>query len=371
MNTSSPSVLIAGMGVAGLAIARLLRNDGWKTTVVERAASPRMGGQPVDVRGPALDVADQMGILGGLRAVRTRVLGMSVVDGNGVELERNTDWTLGTGELESPDIEVLRDDIMLLLRGGDDYDSEEIFGDSVKGFEQDANGVDVSFEKAPSRRFDLVIGADGLHSKVRLAAFGPARRYVKHMGQYLAVFTCPNFMGLDHWQNWYRSEDCNYLAFPVRDNSALRAGIWFNSDEISREGFSAEDQKRLIANRMEGLGGHVPRLMREMLDADDFYFSPIAQVHMDRYSNGRIALLGDACYCASPFSGQGTSLALIGAHILASELRLNGRDFGAAFRSYESRMRPFVAINQEIVGLDRADPGYLDAFNRAKSAIVI
>jgi 2-polyprenyl-6-methoxyphenol hydroxylase-like FAD-dependent oxidoreductase len=369
MSTSSRHVLIAGMGVAGLTIARLLRQDGWHTTLLERSSSLRMGGQPVDVRGPALDVMAQMGLLEGLQAARTRVRGMSIVDAQGRELERNTEWTLGTGQLESPDIEVLRDDIMGLLRQGTEAEGEEIFGDSVQALTQDAEGVHVSFDKAAPRRFDLVIGADGLHSRVRLAAFGPQARYLRHMGQYLSVFTGPNFMALDRWQIWYRSDDCNYLSFPVRDNAALRSGFWFNCDEPNRNMAPIEEQKHMTAERMQGLGGHVPRLIEDMWLAEDFYCSPIAQIHMDRYADGRVVLLGDACYCASPFAGQGTSLALIGAHVLATEMRQSANDLSSAFARYEQRMRPFVAQNQGIVQLDRADPGYLAAFDKAKSAI--
>jgi 2-polyprenyl-6-methoxyphenol hydroxylase-like FAD-dependent oxidoreductase len=363
------SVLISGAGIAGSALAYLLRARGFAPTVVERAPDPRAGGQAIDVRGVALDVLDRIGVLEQAREVRTRMRGMSVLDADGTEIDRSTTHTLSSGRLDGDDIELLRDDLARLLydrargAGGVEY----VFGDGVTGLSEDADGVVAAFAHGPSRRFDLVVGADGLHSTVRRLAFGPEESFARHLGSYLSVFGADNFLGLDNWQVWLRDGDAGFGIMPVRDNRELRIAFGFESGPLER----AADLKSLIVDRLAALRWEGDRLAKAALEAPDFYCDAMAQIHMDTWSRGRTVLLGDAGYCPSPLSGQGTSLALVGACVLADELTRADGHHGPAFAAYESRMRPFVAANQALATENPGGPPSEESAERAKSAITL
>jgi 2-polyprenyl-6-methoxyphenol hydroxylase-like FAD-dependent oxidoreductase len=367
------SVLISGAGVAGLTTAYWLHRRGFAPTVVERAVIPRLGGQPIDVRGSALGVVERMGILDEVRQARTRIVGMSIVDADGKELERITDWTISTGPLGTQDVELLRDTLTRLLqeRASDGDGIEYVYGDSITALEQDAQGVRVKFERGQPRTFDFVVGADGLHSKVRQLAFGPDSKFMHHMGTYLSVCTSDNFLKLDNWQLWHRGETAGYIIFPVRDNAELRITLTFQSGPMDYDYRDSEQQKKLVAERLAHLGGEAPKLIQAMMKARDFYFVAMAQIHMEHCSRGRVALCGDAGYCASPLSGQGTSLALVGAYVLADELARAGDDYRSAFTRYEERIRTYVKLNQAIPLRDPTDPGYMEKHDQAKNGISI
>ena len=363
------NILISGAGVAGLTAACLLRRDGHAVTVVERAPSFRLGGQPVDVRGPALDVVDRIGLIDAVRAAKTRMQGMSILDAAGTEIERTTEWTVSTGPLDLGDVEILRDELARLLRGATDG-AEYVFNDSIQSLAQDRDGVDVAFAKGPPRRFDLVIGADGLYSRVRELAFGAHDDVVHHLGTYLSVFTAPNFLDLDNWQLWHTGEEAGYIVFPVRDNQELRVTLTFQSPPLDYDARDIEAQKQLVADRLAHLGGAVPRMIEAMWKAEDFYFVPMAQVRMVRWSDRRITLLGDAGYCASPLSGQGTSLAIVGAYSLAAALKAADGDPVRAFADYEAHMRPYVTLNQAFLS-EPDEKTRLALFEKARVGITL
>jgi 2-polyprenyl-6-methoxyphenol hydroxylase-like FAD-dependent oxidoreductase len=336
-------VLISGASVGGPVLAYWLRRQGAEVTVVERAPAPRKGGQAIDIRGAALTVADRMGILEQARALRTTMRGMSMVDGDGNEIMRSTEGTISGGAFDSPDVEILRDDLTALVTSA--ADADYVYGDSIATLAQDAHGVDVTFESGRQARYDYVVGADGLHSTVRRLAFGPEERFLEHLGMYVSIFTAPNFLGLDHWQTWFREGDVGGAVFSDRDAGVMRVNLGFGAGPIDYDHRDVEQQKRLIQEACSGMRWEVPKLLAAMWAADDFYFDAMAQVKMDRWSAGRVTLVGDAGYCATPLSGQGTSLAMVGAYVLAQEL---GSDPATAFDRYEQRMRPFVAQNQAL-----------------------
>ncbi|MFC7548063.1 FAD-dependent monooxygenase [Plantactinospora sp. GCM10030261] len=365
------TVLISGGSVAGPALAWWLRRHGFAPTVVERAPAPRQGGQTIDVRGAALDVVERMGWLDRLRRMRTRTRGMSMLDGQGNELMRSTEHALSSGRLDSEDIEVLREDLTALLHTGTRDDVEYLFGDSVTVIEQTDHEVRVEFERAVPRAFDLVVGADGLHSTVRRLVFGPETEFVRHLGTYLSVFSADNFLELDNWQIWFQEGDLGGAVLPVRDNTELRVNLGFAAGRLDYDYRDVDAQRRMVADRLGGLGWEVPRLVADMWQAPDFYFDAMAQVRMPTWSNGRVTLLGDAAYCPSPLSGQGTSLALVGAYVLAAELAVTGGDHRRAFAAYEHRMRPFVAANQALATENQGGPPSPESMDRAKSAITL
>ncbi|ROO84526.1 2-polyprenyl-6-methoxyphenol hydroxylase-like FAD-dependent oxidoreductase [Actinocorallia herbida] len=360
-------VLISGAGAAGSALAFWLGRNGHEVTVVERAPALRPGGHAVDVRGAAVEVAARMGIDAQIREARTAYRGMSMLDGDGVEVFRDTESTYSGGRIGNDDVELLRADLARILF--DRAPAEYLFGDAVTALDEHADGVRVEFERAAPREFDLVIGADGLHSRVRALAFGPEDEFVHLLGQYIGIYSVDNFLGLEDWQTWLRDGDTGYGLFTTRDNARLTVFLGFEAAPFAYDHRDVEGQKRLVAERFKDARWETPRLLEAMRDAPDFYFDAVAQVRMDRWTSGRVALLGDAAYCPSPMSGQGTSLALVGAYVLAEEL--NRADHTTAFSRYETRMRPFVEANQALALENPGGPAPEESVDKAKNAIAL
>jgi 2-polyprenyl-6-methoxyphenol hydroxylase-like FAD-dependent oxidoreductase len=354
---SAKTVLISGASIAGPALAFWLKRHGFAPTLVERAPKPRPGGQAIDIRGKALDVMQRMGLRDAAYAHRTRMNGMSVQDADGNELWRTEERTFSGGRFDSDDIEVLRDDLSSILFSAIP-DVEVLFDDGVAALKEDAESVSVRFKHAAERRFDLVVGADGLHSKVRHLTFGDESPFLKELGIGLAVFSLPNYLKLQNWQIAFRDEakGFGYLIYSTRDNAELRVNIGFAAGVADERRGDVEAQKRLVAEKSAGWGWEVPGFIERMWASTDFYFGAMAQVIMDEWSRGRVTLVGDAGYCPSPFSGQGTSLALVGAYVLAEELARSPDNHSAAFARYDQRMRPYVLLNQALATRDRSEP---------------
>ncbi|TWP52685.1 FAD-dependent oxidoreductase [Lentzea tibetensis] len=341
------NILISGASIGGPALAYWLNHHGFDVTVVERAPHLRFGGQAVDVRGPALDVADKMGILEDVRALSTGMRGMTVVDPEGNELFSTTERTLTGGDVDSPDIEIMRDDLSELIFKLADV--EYLFDDSIAALEDTGDGVLVTFERTAPRKFDLVVGADGLHSNVRNLVFGPEQQFIRHLGTYLSVFTTPNFLDLDHWQVFCQAGVVGGGVMSARKNTEARFYLGFESVEpITYDYRDTEAQRQLIADAFAGSGWEFQRALTFMWNAPDFHFDSMSQIHMDTWSRGRVTLLGDAGYCGSPLSGQGTSMALVGAYVLAGELKAANGDHTVAFARYEAEIRDYVRANQQL-----------------------
>ncbi|ORA80629.1 FAD-binding protein [Mycobacterium malmoense] len=347
------SVLVSGASVAGTAVAYWLGKHGYSVTVVERHPGLRPGGQAIDVRGPALTVLDRMGLLAAARDRRTQIRGASVVDRDGNELSRDTESTPTGGPIDSPSIELLRDDLIELLYGATQSTTEYLFDDSITALRDDGDSVEVTFERSAARRFDLVIGADGLHSNVRRLVFGPEAQFIERLGTYAAIFTVPNFLDLDYWQVWHYGDSTMAGVYSARNNTEARAMVGFMETDLRIDYRDTEAQFAELERRMADDGWVRPQLRQYMRTAPDFYFDEMSQIKMDRWSKGRVALVGDAAYCCSPLSGQGTSVALLGAYILAGELASASQDgavdYELGFANYHSEFRDYVKRNQWLV----------------------
>ncbi|MFD7840752.1 FAD-dependent monooxygenase [Streptomyces sp. NPDC059761] len=363
------TVLISGGGIAGPVLAHWLRRHGFEPTVVERAPGPRAGGQAVDIRGVALDVVERTGLLEEARSVRTRMRGMSILGPDGQEVERSTEATYSSGRLDSDDIELLREDLVRMVHEHTRSDVEYLFGNSITALAEHESGVHVDFAHGASRAFDLVIGADGLHSTVRRLAFGPEEDFAHHLGSYLSVFGTDNFLALDDWQMWLRDGDAGFGIMPVRDNTELRIAFGFESGPLTH---APDALRRLVVDKLTSLRWNGTRLAVAAMEAPDFYCDAMAQIRMDSWSRGRVALLGDAGYCPSPLSGQGTSIALVGAYVLADCLARAARTqsgHSAAYADYERRMRPFVTLNQALATENPGAPASEASVEQAKNAM--
>ena len=342
-------VLVSGASVAGTAAAYWLGRHGYSVTVVERHPGLRPGGQAIDVRGPALTVLDGMGLLAAAADRRTRIRGASFVDRDGNELSRDTESTPTGGLIDNPDIELLRDDLVELLYEATQPATEYLFDDTITALHDDGASVAVTFERAAAGSFDLVIGADGLHSNVRQLAFGPEEQFVKRLGTHAAIFTVPNFLDLDYWQIWHYGDSTMAGIYSARNNAEARAVLGFMDTDLRIDYRDTAAQFAEVQRRAADDGWVRPRLLRYMRAAPDFYFDEMSQIVMDRWSQGRVALVGDAGYCCSPLSGQGTSVALLGAYILAGELATAGDDYEKGFTTYQAEFHDYVKRNQWLV----------------------
>ncbi|MBF4588292.1 FAD-dependent monooxygenase [Curtobacterium sp. VKM Ac-2887] len=341
-------VLVSGASVAGLTAAYWLAKYRFEVTVVESSDGLRPGGQALDVRGPALEVARRMGVLEDLRRHTTDLLGMSMVDESGTEVYRTTERTLTGGRFESEDLEVLRDDLVAVLRTAVPDDVTFVFSDRITGISDDGpDGMQVMFEHSLTSRFDFVVGADGSHSGVRRIVFGPEKPFRKYMGDYVAVLTIPNFLELDRWQTFHMGDGGGVgIIGPSKDQDA-RAYLGFSSaEEVEYDYHDSDAQKRLLAERLAGTGWVAPQVLEHMWEATSFHFDARFQVLMDHWTRGRVALVGDAGYAVSLTTGQGTSIAMVGAYVLAGELASARGDLAAGARSYEVAIREYVLWNQ-------------------------
>jgi 2-polyprenyl-6-methoxyphenol hydroxylase-like FAD-dependent oxidoreductase len=320
---------------------------GAEVTVVERAPGLRPGGQAVDARGVAREVIRRMGLDAAVRAVYTNTAGAYTVDADGKVLETYRAEDHG-GDGYISEIEVLRGDFSQVLYDDTSADVEYVFGDHIAELTQDADGVDVVFASGQERRFELVIGADGLHSALRAKVFGPHEEFVRHLGLVLAFYTVPNEFGLDRWMIDYQEAGRSAGLRPVRDATRAIAMLSFPAPEFTIDYRDIAAQKLLLREQMAGFGWETARILAHLRDTPDFYLDQVAQVVMDTWSDGRVGLLGDAAFSASPMSGAGTGLALVGAYMLAGELAAAGWDPKAGFAGYEQRMRGYVEDNQEI-----------------------
>ncbi|MFG1678075.1 FAD-dependent monooxygenase [Micromonospora sp. NPDC049282] len=336
-------VLISGAGVAGSALAWWLRHHGFRPTVVERAPAPRDGGYKVDVRGAALTVLDRMGLAGPVRAHDTGMRLARFLDRRGRQLA-TMDAALFGGR-SADDVEIMRGDLTRILRAAAG-DVEHRFDDSVTALHADADGVDVTFARGDHRRFDLVIGADGLHSTVRRLAFGPESSHLRPLGHHIAVCTVPAGFGEDRVELLHPAPGRTVGVYRTAGAPDARALFLFRSPADAHDPGDVAGRRAVLHRAFAGAGWRVPELLAAAADAPDLYLDAMSQVRMASWSAGRVGLVGDAAYAASPASGQGTSMGLVGAYVLAAALAEAGGRPAAGFAAYERRMRPFVAANQ-------------------------
>ncbi|MEU7826321.1 FAD-dependent monooxygenase [Catellatospora sp. NPDC049133] len=342
------TVLISGASIAGPALAYWLHRHGFAVTVVERAPGIRPGGHAVDIRGVAKDVCARMGIMPAITRARVHEEGFAWVDGTG---RRTSEMpaTLAGGEGIVAEYEILRGDLADILHDLTKSDVEYRFGDRITALADGADGVKVEFRSGRAEVYDLVVGADGVHSGVRGLAFGPEQQFIKQLGAYTAYFTMPAQTDLDpHWFLMHGIPGGRCAGIRPENEHTAKAMLTFRSAGHVVDPRDVQAQKRLLAQVYAGDGWRVPAMLDAMWDAPDFYFDVVGQVHMPHWTSGRVALLGDAGYCASPISGLGTSLSLVGAYVLAGELAAAGGDHVPAFTAYEERMRGYVEQCQKL-----------------------
>ncbi|MGI5176736.1 FAD-dependent monooxygenase [Dactylosporangium sp. CA-152071] len=340
-------VLISGAGIAGPALAFWLHRHGIAATVVERAAAPRPGGQAVDIRGAAKDVVARMGLMARVRAERVDERGIATVDAAGRWTSTMAADAFG-GEGMVAEIELPRGDLARVLHEATRDDVDYRFGDRITSLRQDGPRVEVGFASGGAEEFDLVVGADGVRSGVRALAFGPETDFVRPLGGYTAFFSIPDPGDLRHWYLMYNAPGGIAAGIRPENGGTAKAYLSFRSAERGLERLPVADQQRLLNERLAHVGWRVPALLQAMPQARDFVFDALCQVRVEQWSRGSVVLLGDAGYCGSPLAGLGTSMALVGAYVLAGELAASGGDAQAACLAYQRRLQRYVDAGTEL-----------------------
>ncbi|MEV0379526.1 FAD-dependent monooxygenase [Nonomuraea sp. NPDC050643] len=327
MTNKHLSVLISGAGIAGPALAYWLARSGATVTVVEKAPVLRAGGQAIDFKGEThLELLRRMGILEEVERRQTGGIDQTVIDSSGKRIAVMPGWFTG-GTLE-----IGRGDLAEILYARTRDTCRYVFGGSITSLTETASGVQVTFEADAPRTFDVVVGADGIHSKVRRLAIGPESDYVRHMGHYYALVDMERVVDEPVMYN----EPGRLVSIGGPKSPAF---FCFASPELTYDRYSAAEQKQILIDAYRGMGWRTSEILAELARAKDVYVDAIAQVALERFSKGRIVLLGDAA-AANTLGGVGSGLALVAAYVLAGEL--SRADYGTAFERYEETIRPFI-----------------------------
>lgn len=349
---TNKNILISGAGIAGPALAYWLARYGFKPTVVERSPKPREGGYVFHLHGAqGIEVLKRMGVWPAVLEKRRIDKETLFVNASNTPIARiNTPSFVAHVEPTGMQITIKRADLAQVLYEYTRDSVEYVFGDSIRAIREDAEGVEVAFENGDKRRFDLVVGADGLHSEVRTLAFGDESHFKRYLGYYVAAFTVHNYSleyieyGVD---TMYAVPGKLVILLGLQENSAIAVFIFKQPAELTYGVHDTERQKQLLSDAFAREGWEVPRLLEAMKTASDFYFDSVSQMRMDTWHKGRVALVGDAAYCPTLLSGYGSQLGLAGAYILAGELKAALGDYRTAFPAYERELRPLVEQKQK------------------------
>ena len=320
-----------------------------KTTVVEAAPRLRTGGYVIDFWGAGYEIADRMGLLPEIRSKGYMLREVRVVNRNGkrvTSFPAQAFFRMTHGRYVS----LPRGELAASIFGKIEGKVETIFGDSVERIEQTGNGVHVALASGGAREFDLVVGADGLHSRVRQLVFGPESRFEKYLGYKAAAFGVKGYRPRDELvYMMYTQVGQQVGRFAMRDDYTMFL-FTFADEDPARPG-DIQGQKALLRRRFEHSGWECPQILNALDAADDVYFDRVSQIRMDPeqglWTRGRVTLIGDAASCVSLLAGQGTALAMVAAYILAGELGRCGGDYAGAFRRYHDLFGPFVLAKQK------------------------
>lgn len=341
----STRVLVTGASIAGPTVAYWLDRAGYDVVVLERSPQLRLGGQNIDVRGSGREVLRRMGLEQTLLANGTTEKGTRFVDDADATIAA---FPAGDGSHDGPtaEMEILRGEFARILVDSAGPRTQYRYGDRVVGVDQDADGVDVAFASGSVERFDLVLFADGIRSSSRELAFSGETETVP-VGLYTAYGVLPKSADDDGWWRWYNAPGSRVANLRPDNLGTSRWSLSWVSDAGGYEGAAQDEIIAALRTKFSGVGWQVPRILDSLGPDSELYVDYLAQVQAPRWSNGRIGMLGDAAWCATPLSGMGTTLSVTGAYVLAGELA-RARDHRAGFEAFETRMRPFVNQAQKL-----------------------
>jgi 2-polyprenyl-6-methoxyphenol hydroxylase-like FAD-dependent oxidoreductase len=340
------TVLISGAGIAGPTVAFWLEAAGFEPTLVERAPALRRGGYVVDFWGIGYDIAERMGLASELDRVGYHMRELQIVDGRGRRA-----GGFGTGVLRELTggryVTLGRSDLSALLYDRIKDTTEVIFDDEIVTLDERADHVDVGFRSGTVRRFDTVIGADGLHSNVRNLVFGPEDRFEHQLGYGVAAFQAQGYRPRDDDVYVLHGMPGRMVGrFALRGDRTLFLFVWASVPGMRSVPLDLAIQKSTLREIFRSGHWETGRILDALESAPELYFDRVSQIRMNRWSRGRIALLGDAAFCVSLLAGQGSALAMTAAYVLAGELAAAGGRHEDAFRRYEDLLRTFIETKQ-------------------------
>ncbi len=341
------SVLISGIGIAGSTLAYWLLEYGFRPMLVERAPRLRAGGYVVDFWGLGYDIAERMSLLPELERRGYHVEEVRFVDAAG---RRVGGFSVGVFRRLTAGryVSLARSDLAGLIYRKIEGRCETMFGDSIAGIEQTGDGVHVAFERAPARRFDLLIGADGLHSTVRRLVFGSVERFEDYLGYMVAAFEVDGYRPRDEGVYVsYAAPGRQVARFAMRGDRTLFLFVFAAVESPSVDPHEVGAHNAVLHGVFDRAGWECPKILAALDDCDDVYFDRVSQVRMAAWSLGRVALVGDAAFCPSLLAGEGSGLAMTAAYVLAGELAAAGGRPATAFQRYEQVLGSFIAGKQK------------------------
>ncbi|MBD2753501.1 FAD-dependent monooxygenase [Spirosoma validum] len=333
-------VLVSGASMAGLSTAYWLNRIGYRVTVVEMASQPRVSGAAVDLRGNAIDIVKRMGIFEQLKADRLQV--------ERVEFKNADDGTEGSialqsegEELPNDDIEIERDKFVRILLDVLKKDVEFVFNNSITALSETKDDISVTFKTGPQRSFDLVFGCDGIHSIVRKIWFGHETDYNHFLNAYFSLTIVTKLLIKEKTMQMYNVPG-KAITLNAYNNKTDIIFCFLSEEEIPYDYRDAEGQRKIILEQFAGGSWRTEELLEEVRHSKNFYFDKFCQIKMPSWTKGRVALVGDAGYCASPAAGMGASLSMEGAATVADALQKHNGNFELAFDEYNQNLRPFI-----------------------------
>lgn len=342
---SNRTVLISGAGIAGPTLAFWLQAAGFEPTLIEQAPALRSGGYVVDFWGLGFDIAERMGLADDINRVGYHLREMRIVAGRG-ERVSGFGTNVFRGLTGGRFVTLGRSDLSRLLFEKIKGTAEVIFGDEIVGLQEREDRVQVQFRYAEERRFDLVIGADGLHSNVRKLAFGSQDQFEKRLGYVVAAFEVGGYLPRDEDVYVIYGEPGRMLGrFALHDDRTLFLFV-FAADVETPTILDLTAQKAMLRDTYGEGKWECSRILAELDRTQNLYFDRVSQIKLDRWSLGRTALVGDAAFCVSLMAGQGSALAMTAAYILAGELAKAGGRHEEAFDRYEGVMRDYIVSKQ-------------------------
>ena len=339
-------IAISGAGIAGRTLAYWLRRGGHETTLIEKSPQLRTGGYVIDFWGLGYDIAERMGLCAQLDVAGYQVEEVRLVDRRGERVggfpTSGFRRALG-GRFTS----VPRGDLAAMIHGAIADDVETIFGDTITKVSQDDSGVQVELEHGGARDFDLLVGADGLHSPVRHLAFGPESRFEHDLGFRVAAFEARGYRPRDELVYVSHGLPRRMVSrFTMRDDRMMFLLV-FTADQVrGPEPARIDEVKALLHDVFADSGWESRQILAALDSADDVYYDRVCQIRMDEWCNGRVALIGDAAAAVSLLAGEGTGLAMLEAYVLAGEIDRAGAEFATAFGRYQQSLGPFIAGKQ-------------------------
>jgi len=366
MKTANPKkILISGASFAGLSTAYWMNKFGYDVTIVEIAPNLKKGGTPVNILENTIDIVKRMGLFEQIYANKLSM--ESITFKNADDITERLDYhQKNQAERGEVEYEVERDFLLHLLYDSVKNETKFIFGDSISGLKETAEQMEVTFRNGPTQTFDLVFGCDGIHSTVRKHWFGYEAEFSHFLKTYFSITIVNKLLIPENTTQMY-SEPGKTVMLNAYNNKTDICLAFFSEQEITYDYRNEQQMRHIILDQFKGTGWRTPELLEEIQQTTDFYFDKLCQMKMPSWTKGKVALVGDAGYCASPAAGRGGSLAIDGAAALADAFEKHNGNYKLAFQEYNETLRPFIEeVQAEVVdfGLDAFIPRTEEAIQK-------